>query len=187
MKIIYLDTETTGLDCKLNDIIQLSGMIEIDGEIKEEFDYKIRPREGSEISEEALEIHGMNREMLMSFPDQRVIYLNFCDLLSKYCNKFDKSDKFHLAGYNVRFDLDFLKSFFEKQGDSYFGSWFNYKCIDPMPLLHFMEYAGYVSLDNYKLENVCFHYGIEIKAHDAMSDIKATKELIEKLKVFLKK
>jgi DNA polymerase III epsilon subunit-like protein len=32
-------------------------------------------------------------------------------------------------------------------------------------------------LDNYKLTTVCEFFGIEFKAHDALADIKATREL----------
>jgi DNA polymerase III epsilon subunit-like protein len=36
-----------------------------------------------------------------------------------------------------------------------------------------------VRLKNYRLETMCKHFGIELKAHDAMSDIEATKQLYE--------
>jgi len=39
MKLLFLDVETTGVDNSKNGIIQLSGIIEIDGVIKEEFNF----------------------------------------------------------------------------------------------------------------------------------------------------
>jgi DNA polymerase III epsilon subunit-like protein len=44
-----------------------------------------------------------------------------------------------------------------------------------------MDYAGKIDLPDYKLSTVCAHYGIDIKAHEALSDIQATRELTLKL------
>lgn len=43
IKILFFDCETTGIDPKKNAIHQLSGIMDIDGIIKETFDYKIKP------------------------------------------------------------------------------------------------------------------------------------------------
>lgn len=40
MKLLYIDTETTGVDPMQNGIVQISGCIEVDGELKEEFDLR---------------------------------------------------------------------------------------------------------------------------------------------------
>ena len=37
MRILYVDVETTGLVPGKNDIVQISGLIEINKEVKEEF------------------------------------------------------------------------------------------------------------------------------------------------------
>ena len=42
-KIFYFDTETTGLDPKRHDIIQLAYIVEINGEVKEEGEFKLQP------------------------------------------------------------------------------------------------------------------------------------------------
>ena len=39
---------------------------------------------------------------------------------------------------------------------------------------------------SHKLVDVCKHFGIELDAHDALSDIKATRQLIYKLMEYLK-
>jgi exonuclease I len=44
-----------------------------------------------------------------------------------------------------------------------------------------MDYKGEITLQNYKLETVAGHFGIELKAHDALSDVKATREIIRKV------
>jgi len=186
-KVFYFDVETTGFDCKKNDITQLAGIIEIDGKIKEEFNIRSQPINWDDISDDALEVTGVGIEELKKLPTAKQAYDQLIQILGEYCDKYDKSDKFYFAGYNVRFDIDFLHQFFVKQGDKYFGSWFNWKSIDPFPLLHYMEYKGLISLENYKLKTVCEHFDIKLKAHDAMSDVLATRKIMDRVDELLKK
>lgn len=181
LKVFYFDVETTGTDPVKNDITQISGMIEINREIIQTFNFRCQPFNYDTISPEALEVTGIGVDELKSFPDPREVYVSLMRLLGDFVNKFDRSDKFYISGYNVRFDVDFLYQFFKKNNDPYFGSWFNWKLIDPLPILHFMEYQGLIKLDNYKLGTVCNHYQVEIKAHDALSDITATRAVLAHL------
>lgn len=179
MKIIYFDVETTGKDSVLNDIIQLAGIVEIDGEVKETFNLRMQPFSYENIVREALEVNHTSIEDLHIYPEPREAYKEFVQLLSKYADKYNPSDKFYPAGFNVSFDLGFLREFFIKNGDKYFGSWFSYRFIDPLPILYLLEVKGQIRLDNYKLSTVCEHLNISINAHDALSDIEATKEVIK--------
>lgn len=185
-KVLYFDVETTGLDAKLNDIIQLSGIIEIDGEIKETFNLKMQPFDWTTISSEALNVTGTTDEMLKSYGTPQKAFSDFIGLLSTYVDRYDKTDKMYAAGYNVQFDIGFLREFFLKNGDVYFGSWFSGRVIDPLYLCSYFDLMGKFSLPNYKLATVCDHLGIEIQAHDALSDIQATRNLVYKLKEFFK-
>lgn len=177
-KILYFDVETTGTNAVLNDIVQLSGIIEIDGKVVDTFNLRAKPTHFDTIQREDLEVTGLTEEELKQYPDARETYQQFVAILSRHCNKFNKSDKFYPAGFNVGFDLDFLNQFFRKQGDVYFDSWVNWKAIDPLPFLRLLDLDGKLALENYKLSTVCSHLGIEIQAHDALSDITATREVI---------
>jgi DNA polymerase-3 subunit epsilon len=183
-KVLYFDVETTGLDPVKHDIIQIAGLIEINGEVKEEFEFKVRPLGKEEdISQEALDIHGYTLDVIREFPEARETYNKLTALFGKHIDKYNKMDKFTPAGYNAEFDMNFLKEFFNKNNDVYFGSWVNWKKVDPLPILYFLDYAGRIKLENYKLATVAAHFGIELNAHDALSDIKATKAILTNLKV----
>lgn len=186
MKVFYLDTETTGLNPKINDIIQLSFIIEIDGIIKEKQNFKMQPFNYSSITEEALKVNGITLEQLKTLETPQEVYKKLIKILDIHIDKYNKKDKFYSAGYNVRFDMDFLREFFIKNGDKYYGSYFDYHFIDAMPMLFLMEYAKKLNLSDHHLETACKHYGIEIKAHDAEQDIGATRELILKLAEYIK-
>ena len=186
-KVFYFDTETTGLDNRKHDIIQLAYLIEIDNEIVDEGNYFIKPRDFGVIDEEALKVNNLTIAQLKEFPSSATVYRQLHNKLNRYVDKYNKKDKFSPAGYNVGFDTGMLKSFFIKNGDNYYGSFFNYHIIDPINFLYLLEYKGILKLENYKLGTVCKYFDIKIKAHDALSDIKATRELIKKLMEYVKK
>ena len=182
MKILYFDTETTGIDPKANAMVQISGMIEIDGVIKETFDIKMRPGEKDVIDPKALEVIGKTKEEIMTYQSAEDARKQLTVMFSKYVDKFDRKDKFTPAGYNVKFDIDFLHNLFLKCGDAYFGSWVAWQGVDVLALIYYMKYLGAIELPNYKLETVCKYFEVEIKAHDALADITATKQVLEKIK-----
>lgn len=185
-KICYFDTETTGTDQVKNDIVQFAYIIEIDDKIEDEGSIYIQPCSFENIEPEALQVNNLTIEQLKTFDEPKVAYNKIRGVFAKHIDKYDRSDKFVPAGYNVRFDMDFLRQFFLKNNDVYFGSWFNYHFIDPLQLLYWLEYIGEINLPDYKLKTVCEHFDIELEAHEALSDIKATRQLIKLLLKFLK-
>lgn len=180
-KILYFDCETTGLDHIKNDIIQLACIIHIDGKEVDRADFKICPFSFDNISQKAVETHGFTIADLHKFPEPKKVYKDLIYLFSKYIDRYNKQDKFYPAGYNVKFDLEFLNSFFKKCGDGYgSGTWQNWRAIDPLPFIYAANFADCLYLKNYQLATVCEHFGIKIKAHDALSDVEATIQLIKK-------
>ena len=187
MKILWIDVETTGLNAKVNDIITLSAMVEIDGEIKRGINLKIQPHSWDNIDDEALKINGITRKEMKSFDSPEIAHDKLVTFFSKFVDRFDKTDKFQPAGYNVVFDMLFLAEFFIKCGDKYFGSWVDYHKFDIASVVQFFHLAGYFKdMPNFKLVTIAEELGIELKAHDAKEDIIATRDvcykLIEKLK-----
>lgn len=179
-KILWIDIETTGIDPARHGIIQIAALIEINGEVIDEFEMKFQPHEGAEIDHKALDVTGTTLQELGMRTTSRAAYELFNIFLCKHIDKFDRNDKAYPAGYNVRFDLDFVERWSRHSGNKYgTGSFQNWRYLDPLPYLYRKDYEGTLSLPNYKLSTVCEHYGINISAHDAMSDIKATRELMK--------
>lgn len=181
-KILHFDLETTGLGESEHSIIQLAGLIEIDKTIVERFDYRIKPDRFDNISPSSIETHGVSIEEMKTFQPSSEVYESFKKLLSKHCNPYDRNDKYIPAGYRVDFDLSFLTKFFENNGDKYLGSFLDWRrTLDPLPILRAMDFNGIISLSDYKLETVCKAFGIKLNAHEAMSDIIASRELLYKV------
>lgn len=182
MKRLFFDCETTGLDCKEYGIVQISGLIIIDEKEVNSFDLYMCPQ-NTMYDQKALDVHGYSIDDIIQFPSSSEQFKVFKSILDLHIDKYNRDDKFTVGGYNVAFDLGFLKAWFESNDDKYLGSYINWYCIDPLYVLYFLRSLGWlIDLKNYKLETVCKYFGIELKAHDALSDVRATYQLTEVLK-----
>lgn len=189
-KIIFIDTETGGVNPEKVALIQLSGIIRIDKKDVEKFNFYIKPFENSEVTEKALEVQGRTLEELKTdkYVEEKEVYKQFINLLDKYIDKYDRTDKFIVAGYNVRFDVDILKAFFQRHGNNFLFSYLDSSMLDPLYSIRLLQIAEVLPvLENNKLETWCKHFGIELKAHDSLEDIVATKKLIGKLISLIRK
>ncbi len=178
-KVLYCDVETTGTNPSIHGIIQIGAILEIDGIVVEEFNLKCAPHKGAAISPDALEISGTDKGELEGRMSSMEAYREFREFLLRHIEQYDKEDKCYPAGYNIRFDLNFIQEWFRHHGDKYgIGSFINWRMLDPLPLLFIKDFTGSLSLPDYRLETVCRHFGIALQAHDAMSDIRATRTLL---------
>jgi len=181
MKFLFFDLETTGLSCNENGIHQISGCVEVDGEVKENFNYSVAPNPTLKISDEALAISNKTREEVQAYPPMNQVYKQFIDLLGKYVDKYDKKDKFFLIGYNnSSFDNQFLRNWFIQNNDKYFGSWFWPNTLDVYVLATQKLLHERNDMQDFKLKTVCKKLGIEVdelKLHDANYDIELTRKL----------
>ena len=184
MKKLYFDVETTGTNPEKHGLIQFSGIIEINGEIKEKFDFNIKPFESDLIEEKALIVNNKTKEEIKSFPEPNFIKKEIISIFDKYIDKFNREDKFIPIGYNVSFDINFLNTFFKKLDDNYLFSYINPKGIDVYAIFLWLCYSNKIcdyTKKDHKLESVCNFFNIPIKAHDALEDILATRKLLEVL------
>lgn len=190
-KILYLDTETTGTDPKVNGLIQIAMIAEVDGCPVGELNVNLRTFPDDEIVEKALEVTGTTREDIDGYEEPTIVHARIVKFLNRYINPHERTDKFTAAGYNVRFDLQFMNAFFRKCSTptkkSFWGSYADWYYLDPLRLLAWFRRLGLVDLPDYKLGTVCDHFGIKLgeDAHDALADIRATRDLVKKFEGFL--
>jgi DNA polymerase-3 subunit epsilon len=185
-KLFIYDVETTGIDHVRNGIHQLSFIIVIDGEIQHEEVMFIKPDSSIVIEEQALQVANVTREQLMKYSDETSEYHALINILSKFVDRYNPRDKFHLVGYNnSSFDNKFLRAFFERQNDKYFGSWFWSDSIDVMALASLYLRDERYLMSNFKLATVAEQMGIMVehdKLHDATYDIYLTKTIFDTIK-----
>lgn len=190
-KVLYFDVETTGTNAFKHDIVQLSGLIEVDDKVVHEFNINMQPLDYSTIEPKALEVTGLTIEKLKTYQTNQQAYNEFELVIagaghSWAIDRYNKNDKFTPAGYNVGFDLQFLEQFFRKSpaGDGWGSGWMqNWKAVDGLAIVRYLEYLGKIPvMPDHKLGTMCEYFKIPIQAHDALSDIRATRELLMKLK-----
>ncbi len=185
MKFLYLDCETTGLDPNVHGVIQVACIV-TEGKtinVAKEVDrcnLFFNPKSlGCKIDKEALKINGRTKKEIKKFPKDT--FNKLLSFFERHINKYDKEDKFTVVGQNVKFDVEFLHGWAKREEFKYMGSFVDWRVIDTLVLAR-LEYAlGNINPPDFKLATLCMEYNIKEPDHDAMDDIVATKELLERM------
>ena len=182
MKQIFFDVETTGTNPHRHGILQLAGIVEINGKVIEKFNFFMKPFEDQDIDAEALEKNGIKRHDIDTFDSPEEVYTKFINFLNQYVDRFNRADKFHLIGYNSRFDDDFLREWFIRNGNSFYGSYFYWPALDVANMVAVKYRQKRSQFPNFQLMTVAGKLEIVVnldKAHDAMYDVEITRELFD--------
>jgi DNA polymerase III epsilon subunit-like protein len=183
------DIESTGLDDRENDVIELS-LIRI--RTNEQKTWSLKPLNPQAISADALRVNGHKLEdLLHQTKVGRERYLLpqdvIVDIENWVLDDGVPASNRCLVGQNIPFDIGFLKQLWKKcnSEDSFpFGR----RYLDTMQIEMFLDYCKDIFDEGYSLANLVKKYGIKNdKAHTAAADTKATKEVfIEQVGAFRK-
>ena len=183
-KLIFLDTETTGVDTDRCGMFQIAGSIDIDGKEVDNFNYFCDIFPEDLIVPEALEINKVTEKKIHSFvPPVRAFNL-FQGKMAKYVDKYDKKDKFIVVAYIADFDNRVLRRWFKMNGDSYFGSWFWVPWIDVAVLAAYTYQDRRSEIENFKQGTLAKFMGIKFddnSLHDSQYDLGILKQIYYKL------
>jgi DNA polymerase III epsilon subunit-like protein len=174
MFISAIDTETTGLDLKKHQIIQL-GIIRYEMKdcdelrLLEKYEYNIRPSNIKSASPEALKINGYTDEAWQ----QSIPFIDCFPILD---DVFKRSDA--LIGQNLIFDLRFIAKEYWRYGLK----------TPSVPKYIDTKYMGQQLVNEGKLkscsmDNMCKHFSIKVngRAHTALADCERTVTVWERL------
>lgn len=186
-KVLYIDLETGGTFENINPILQIYAYLEIDGIFKDDINIYIMPNKNDIISNEAIKVNGLTNDKLKSLGavSKREAYNKFLGFLDSHVDKFNKSDKFFMRGWNIiGFDSLFLKKFFEDHGNHYMYSYFWSPLQDVYPLAGFIFGKERINMANFKLETVAKSMGVSVEGylHDAKTDVLLTRVICNKLR-----
>ena len=178
---MFYDLETTGLDVGKHGIHHISGLLEVNDEIKEKFDFKVKPFPKAIIDPAALAVGKVTEEQIMAYEPMEKVYKKILMMLSKYVDRFNPKEKIFLVGFNnARFDDEHLRKWFEQNGDTFFGSWFWGESLDVRVMAGQYLQERRSSMPSFKLRRVALELGIELdndRLHDAEYDIYLTREI----------
>lgn len=199
--ILWVDTETTGLDPDLCGVHQVAGVIDSfplskDSLAVGSFNIKANCIDAGcqvshwtekvkfenvehEVQKNALEVSGVTIEQVQGYPPYHGSFYDMVEEFKKYVDQYDKNDKFILAGYNVGYDKDMLFGWAKHIGFKYLGAFIDHRVIDVQSIARAAYAMGLFPEEpkDFKLETLCQLFGIEINAHDALSDIEGTRSL----------
>lgn len=178
---VFFDVETTGVNYRMNSIIQLAGIIEVDEKVVETFNFLVRPHAKAVIEDKALQVNKRTREEIAGFPEMRTVHAQFKKLICKYVNPYDKTDRAFLVGFNNRFfDDPFLRKFFELCGDEFFNGLFWGDSLDVLCLASEYLSDRRARMPTFKLKRVAQELGLHVAPealHDAPYDVTLTRQI----------
>jgi DNA polymerase III alpha subunit (gram-positive type) len=183
--LCFLDVETTGTNHSKNGIFQIGGVFCHDdpqaAEI-EEFQFNVAPFPADLIDDAALAVSGVTADQIKGFEDPASVHKKLTTVFGKHCNKFDRKDKMVFLGYNAQFDYGFLRKWFDKIGDRYFGSWFWHPPVDVMSLAMLHLAPVRQELSDFKLGTVAARLDVPLEAaHTAVADARAARGVFLKV------
>lgn len=179
-KLVFIDVETTGTDHKRHGIHQLSGILEENGSVVDQFNIRVKPSRSCEIVQEALDVSGVSLDDLEQGVEERHALLEMTQKLGRLVNRFDRTDKAQFVAYNAPFDQQFTQELFRRCNNNFFGAFFWRPgwCVFQMASMRFWKDRPF--MENFKLSTVCKHAGIDVdqdRLHDSMYDIELTRNL----------
>lgn len=152
---VVVDIETTGLSPNRNEIIEISAIKVINGEISETFSKLIKP--SGKISPFITSLTGITDKMLENGANLKETLINFTQFCQNHI----------IMGHNVKFDIRFLDTNIKKT----LGISFKNDYIDTLRIAR----CSLPELRSHKLGILAQHYGFNIEGmHRALKDCQVT-------------
>lgn len=186
MKVLWCDTETTGLKPENSGAFQVAMLFKhgIDKTKVWERLFFLNPLDeeyGIDYSEDAFKIHGVPKETIEGYDKAKDVMSRIASFFNDYCKSFSEEGKFeklYFAGYNCPFDWEHLDELFKRYTDFKMSDFFEEKKLDVLEQVKRAFEMGKLNTLNKKLTTVCKSLDVPLEnAHDAMGDITATREL----------
>jgi len=193
-KLMFLDTETTGLYPFKHSPYDISGIIEVGGEVKESFSIQCKPLRFDNITQEALDANGMTIEKLENLQLTQKGYKELLAIWDGTVDKYNTDDKMVVIGHNVDFDIRMLNGWFKNLDNNFFYSYVNRYAVDTFEIAKWLLVRGLIpqNIENLQLETLCRHFKLIDDIDDgnfhksALYDIEMNKKIYEKFNELLK-
>lgn len=168
--ILVLDTETTGIDCKSEQIIELAVLRAergLDGLVSgEEMDEFLRLSAGKTLSPVITNLTGITTERLEREGIEKA------EAAARFCRMIEAGERTLIVAYNAQFDLCFLYYFLQRLGMA--QALRGVKLLDAMTI--YKDRRPYP----HKLANAVDAYHLSTQnTHRAIDDARATLELLQ--------
>jgi DNA polymerase-3 subunit epsilon len=168
--LIWIDTETGGLDPKTDALLSVGLVLWKDGQVQDETEILIDAA-GLRCTDQAMAV---NRIDLDWHHDQSITRSEAAARIADWCERIKRPI---LCGHNVGFDIGFVRPLFTAEA---WRKTFSHKTIDTMQILAFLGHAGLIPEGIGKLDQAMAQFGITMppsERHTALADARATAHL----------
>jgi len=176
MKILFIDTETGGLDATKHSLLTIALAVYSHGNILAEQEYIVKYKEYV-VTAKALEVNKINLVEHDSIATESSIVVQ---QIQMYIHRnFREDEKVIIAGHNIEFDNGFLTQLFENENEQW-SKLVSHRKLDTCSLMNYLMVTGKIDIKSASLESSIKHFEIETKArHTAEDDVRATIKLFE--------
>lgn len=188
--LLFLDTETTGLNIEKAEIIQIAAIAYSNKEWAGTINLSTQPFSYDRISMEALSVNKITLDELKTFDDPVTSFKKFLHALTQIRNRISPDAKFIALAHNAAFDKKFVKKWWKDCSEAcdievpemntlFFEEW-----VDTLVIARELHSRRILKSKNVKLETLADHYSIRFDgrgAHDALSDTKMLHSVYTKM------
>lgn len=181
MRYLWLDTETTGLDVSDSAPFQISMILVDGGEVVAEKEIRLNPLSDRIVwHKEVEDITGITEQDVMTYQPEAS---GVRELVAFLKVNLVPGARYIMAGYNIRFDFQHIEAQMDRYGYSVDEFFDRNSVADVFRQVKAACHARILPwMPNRKLGTVCGYLRVDLeKAHDAMSDIRATREVAHRL------
>jgi DNA polymerase III epsilon subunit-like protein len=185
--ILFFDLETTDVDPKRGGgIHQIAYILEVDGEVICEREFKCAPFKNDLVNAQSLSVCGVDYQTVLCYPSP-------IEAFKAIINDLHPFRKVVLSGFNIAtFDMPFFLSWWFKcrnelkRFDLNLVDYIYFDPLDVRVLAINSLIEERASMQTFKLSDVAEKLGIEVEKgelHDALYDVKLARGIYHKLKV----
>ena len=160
---VIFDLETTGTSCTADEVVEISAIKVVNGNVVEEFSTLVNPQ--MPIPYWATEVNGITDSMVVDSPTFDVALKDFLEFAGDMI----------LVGHNIHtFDMKFIC----RDAQKYFGKTIGNDYIDTLPIARLYL----PQLGHHTLSDLANYYGISSDgAHRALFDCRMNQQIFERL------
>ncbi|MGL6025290.1 MAG: 3'-5' exonuclease [Cetobacterium sp.] len=178
MKLLFIDTETGGINEKENSLLSIALICWEDKKVVDKLEIFIK-EESYNVTEKAMEINGLNLEKLKKYGLEKKVAV---EKINSFILKNFKEEKAVLCGHNVGYDIRFLKELYNKIEKNY-EEFISYRSLDTASIFRFLTIAGkFKEKKINSLDDAIKYFNIPFEnRHTAMGDIEKTVQIFNEL------
>lgn len=171
-KLLFVDTETGGLNPKEHSLLTIGMCVYVDGNITDKLEIKLK-QDTYHVTSSAMSVNNISLTELDT--DIKTAF----NMIVMFIKR-NFTSKVMLAGHNVNFDIGFLREFWEKglltipeysRNQFLWYKIFDYHYVDTMQICQFLNDANIIKTENNKLESLIKYFNLNPSSrHTALED-----------------